>query len=144
MKQPIPVFEGDIVDNKLKLSDRERKAMSLWCNTFLDGTHLDVTIRKHKEKRTNDQNRYYFGVVIPILADFFGHDSAEAMHEDLKLKFNPVDSKLDKSKKIGGSTTKMSTVDFYSAENSYIERIVRWASIEYSIYIPPPVKSEPE
>lgn len=81
-------------------------------------------------------------MVIPILADFFGHDNPEDIHEDLKLKFNPIQSKIDSTKKIGGSTTKLSTVDFYSAENSYVERICRWAADEYGIYIPPPKKIE--
>ena len=142
MKQPIPVFEGDIVNRKLKLFDHVKKAMALWCSTFKDGTKLDITIRKHKEKRSNEQNRYYWGVVVPILADFFGHDNPEDMHEDLKLKFNPMESKIDKNKIIGGTTTKLSTIDFYSAETSYIERICRWAAGEYGIYIPPPKKAE--
>jgi len=142
MKQPIPVFEGDIVKRKLKLFDHVKKAMALWCSTFKDGTKLDITIRKHKEKRSNEQNRYYWGVVVPILADFFGHDNPEDMHEDLKLKFNPMESKIDKNKIIGGTTTKLSTVDFYSAEDSYIERICRWSAMEYNIYIPPPKKIE--
>ena len=142
MRHPTPIFEGDIVKHELKLLDREKESIKRWCATFKDGTHVVITIRKYKTKRTNEQNRYYWGVVVPILADYFGHDNVEDMHEDLKLKFNPVESKIDKTKKIGGSTTKLSTIDFYSAENSYVERICRWASMEFSIYIPPPKKIE--
>lgn len=142
MRQPVPVFEGDVVNRKLKLFDHVKKSIALWISTFKDGTKLDIVIRKHKGKRTNEQNRYYWGVVIPILADFFGHDNSEDIHEDLKLKFNPIQSKIDSTKKIGGSTTKLSTVDFYSAEDSYIERIVRWSASEYGVYIPPPKKAE--
>lgn len=144
MKKPIPIFEGNIVDKKLKMLDREKKAFVRWCATFPNGTKLDITARKHKSKRTNDQNAYYWGVVIPILADYFGHDNPESMHEDLKREFNPVQSKIDPEKTIGGTTTKLSTVDFFSAEDSYVERICRWASMEYEIYIPPPKKVEPE
>lgn len=142
MKQPIPVFEGDIVDKKLKISEREKEAMRRWCATFPNGAHIDITVKKHKSQRTNDQNAYYWGVVIPILADYFGHDNAEDMHEDLKLEFNPVKSKIDNTKTIGGSTTKLSTVEFFSADDSYVERVCRWASKDYSIYIPPPKKAE--
>ena len=53
-------------------------------------------------------------------------------------------SKIEPGKKIGGTTTKLSTVDFFSAETSYVERICRWAAIEFSIYIPPPKKAEKE
>ena len=142
MKQPVPIFQANIVDKKLKFFEHEKVAMARWIATFKNGNKVDIVIRKHKEKRTNEQNKYYWGVVIPILADYFGHDNAEDMHEDLKLKFNPAESKIDQGKIIGGTTTKLSTVDFYSAEDSYIERICRWAASEYSIFIPPPKKSE--
>lgn len=144
MKQPIPIFSGDIVNGKLKLFEHEKEAIRRWCMTFKSGTHVDITIRKHKSKRTNDQNAYYWGVVIPILASHFGYDQEE-MHEELKLLFNPIKSKIDPSRTIGGSTTKMSTEDFYSDnENSYIERICRWAATEYGVYVPPPKKAENE
>ena len=142
MRQPIPIFQADVVDKKLKFFEHEKQAIARWVSTFKNGTKIDIIIRKHSSKRTNEQNKYYWGVVIPILADFFGHDSVESMHEDLKLEFNPVPSKIDPKKIIGGTTTKLSTVDFYSAEDSYIERICRWAASEYSIFIPPPKKSE--
>ena len=142
IKQPVPIFEGDIVNKKLKLFDHEKKAIALWATTFPNGTKVDITIRKHKEKRSNDQNRYYFGVVIPILADYFGHDSVESMHEDLKLEFNPVPSKIDTTKIIGGSTTKLSTEEFFSKEDSYVNRICRWSAEKYGLYIPPPKKAE--
>ena len=142
MRQPVPVFEGDIVNKKLKISEREKESIKRWCATFPNGTHVDLTIRKHKTKRTNDQNAYYWGVVVAILADYFGHDNAEDMHEDLKQVFNPIKSKVKPGKTIGGTTTKLSTVDFFSAETSYVERICRWAAEEHNIYIPQPKKVE--
>ena len=141
MRQPVPIFEGDIVEGKLKLLPHIKQAISRWCHTFQTGTHVDITIRKHKTKRSNKQNAYYWGVVVPILANHFGYDQEE-MHEELKLLFNPVQSKIDPGRKIGGSTTKLSTVEFFSDEDSYIERICRWAASEYGVYIPPPEKAE--
>lgn len=140
MKQPVPIFEGHIVDKKLKLLDVEKLAIARWIATFSNGTKLDIIIRKHRSNRTNEQNRYYWGVVIPILADYFGHDNPEDMHEDLKFKFNPIPSKVEANRIIGGTTTEMTTVEFFSAETSYVERICRWAAMEYSIFIPPPKK----
>ena len=140
MKQPTPRFFAVIKKSKLDIVDHEKEAIKRWCRTFKDGTKIDITIRKHSSKRTNLQNRYYWGTVVAILADYFGHDNAEDMHTDLKEKFNPVESKLEPGKMIGGTTTKLSTIDFMVAEDSYVERICRWASMEYSIYIPPPKK----
>jgi len=143
MKQPIPKFEADVVDKKLKLFDHEKKAIARWVATFQNGTKLEITIRKQKTKRTNDQNAYYWGVVIPILSDYFGHDNPEDMHEDLKQEFNPIESKVKPGTKIGGTTTKLSTVEFFCDETSYVERICRWAAMEHGLFIPPPKKVEP-
>ena len=124
------------------MMDHEREAIRRWVSTFKIGTRFDIIIRKHNSKRSDDQNRYYWGTVIPIIADYFGYDSAEDCHEDLKMKFNPVESKLQPGKIIGGSTAKMDTVEFYSDESSYVSRICRWAAVEYGLYIPPPKKAE--
>ena len=142
MKQPVPLFSADVVDKKLKFFEHEKLAIARWISTFKNGTKLDIIIRKHSSKRTNEQNKYYFGVVVPILADYFGHDSVESMHEDLKLEFNPVPSKIDPTKIIGGSTTKLSTEEFFSKEDSYVNRICRWSAEKYGLYIPPPKKAE--
>lgn len=141
MRQPTPIFEGDIVDGKLKLQRRTKEEISRWLLTFKTGTHVDIKIQKHKTQRSLEQNAYYWAVVVPILADHFGYE-IEEMHEELKLMFNPIQSKIDPNRKIGGSTTKLSTVEFYSDENSYIERICRWAATEYGVYIPPPKTDE--
>ena len=141
MKRPTPIFEGDIVDGKLKLLPQIKESISRWVRTFKTGTHVEITIRKYRTKRTNDQNRYYWGVVVPILSDHFGYDPEE-MHEELKFLFNPLQSKIDPNRTIGGSTTKMSTVEFYGDEDSYVEKICRWGATEHGIYIPPPEKVE--
>uniref|UniRef100_A0A6H1ZLE9 Uncharacterized protein n=1 Tax=viral metagenome TaxID=1070528 RepID=A0A6H1ZLE9_9ZZZZ len=143
MKQPIPIFEGLITpDHTVFYSDHVQEDRRRWLATFKPGARVDETIKKHRKDRTLLQNAYYFGVVLPILAKYFGHDNTEDMHEDLKLEFNPVESKIEPGKKIGGTTTKMSTEEFMASETSYVERICRWAATEHGLYIPPPKKAE--
>ena len=139
MKQPTPTFSGfvDRDTGKLTILDYVKESIKRYCLT-LKGKEVDIIIRKHRKNRTNDQNNYYFGVVLPILAEYFGHDNIENMHEEMKELFNPIESKVKPGKKIGGSTAKMSTEEFMASETSYVERICRWAATEYSIYIPPP------
>jgi len=141
MKQPTPIFEGDILDGKVEFNQATKEAMARWIKTFKNGTHVECTIRKHRSKRSNEQNRYYWGVVISILSDHFGYDPEE-MHEEMKLMFNPIRSKIDPARTIGGSTTKLSTVEFFSDEQSYVERICRWAAEQHGVYIPPPDSAE--
>ena len=38
----------------------------------------------------------------------------------------------------------MSTVEFFHDEDSYVERICRWAASEHGVFIPPPEKAEKE
>ena len=141
MKQPEIIFEADIVDSKLKMLGHVKQAISRYVSTFKNGTKVDITIKKHKNDRTSLQNRYYFGTVIKILGNHFGYDPEE-MHSEMKEMFNPVPSKIDPSRMIGGSTKKMSTVEFFHGEDSYVERICRWAAMECGVYIPPPVKDD--
>jgi len=140
MRQPIPIFEGDIVDGKLKIQKHVKAEIARWCLTFKTGTHVEIIIRKFHSKVSDLQRGYYFGVVVPILADYFGYDN-EDMHSELKLKFNPVESKINPGVIIGGSTTKMNTVHFFSDETSYVNRICRWAASDHGLYIPPPSKA---
>lgn len=54
----------------------------------IEGKRVIVSLREHKRKRSNNQNRYYWGVVIPLVLEMFtdaGNDTtAEEVHEFLK------------------------------------------------------------
>ena len=135
IRQPVPIFEGDIIDKKLKLLKYEKEAIRRWVSTFKNGTHVDITIKKHKSKRTNDQNAYYWKIVVGILANEFGYEPDE-MHMVLREKFLRIHDEKHPDFVIAKSTTKLSTVEF----NDYIEKIQRWAAIEHQTYIPDPEK----
>jgi hypothetical protein len=77
----------------------------------------------HDLNRTNRQNSLYWGVYIPTCADHFGYFPDE-MHEEWKLMFLGVDSKLTPGAKVGGSTTKLTTKQF----KDYLEKIIIWAT----------------
>ena len=132
------LFIANIRKAKIEWSVREKDRLQRVLKCLKDGLY-DISICKHKNKRTLDQNAYYFGVVIPILSKYFGYEPEE-MHEELKLKFNPIKSKLNPDKIIGGSTRKMSTTEFFGNDLSYVERIRRWAAVEFKINIPDPEK----
>ena len=44
------------------------------------GTDVDVTIRQHKAQRSSAQNRYWHGVVIPLIADELGWSREDRPH----------------------------------------------------------------
>lgn len=124
----ISIFYGII--NAGRLFFQNRNQFDDYLAKYKDGTRVEVTVRKYRRTRTLEQNRYYWGVVIYILADFFGY-SKEEMHEAMKWKFlKQVDMPIETVR----STTDLSTKEF----SDYIENIVRWASSEYQVVIPDP------
>lgn len=98
---------------------------------------VEVIVKKYRKQRSNDQNEYYWGVIVDILADHWGYTKDEA-HEAIKLKFLVV-KRPGKPDTIG-STRKMNTVQ---AENFYAN-IRMWAAQDYSIIIPLPNETEAE
>jgi len=130
-----PRFRAKIIDGKciLEKPDLYRGYIS----TIKDGSFVSITIKKWKKKRSDLQNRYYWGVVIPILSEFCGYESDE-MHEALKWKFLRVPASLDRTLETVSSTAMLSTTEFIE----YIDAIKRWAAIEYHVVIPDPDEVE--
>lgn len=122
------IFYGKVKNGKLKLDNPQGYLVTL---SRLEGQDIELTIKKQRQVRSLQQNAYYWSVVVAILADYFGYEPDE-LHDELKLKFNPKHSKIDYDKTYGGTTTKMSTQEF----SDYIDRVIRWASLEYNIVIP--------
>jgi hypothetical protein len=105
-----------------------------------EGRYLMVVEKKNK--RSTQQNRYYFGCVLPIVleglrdAGWKEFEDAEEVHECLKHKFlkkHVANADGEAMEKIA-STKKLSTVEF----NEYIENIAQWAAEYLNVYIPPP------
>jgi len=126
MKNLAPIWRGQIENGKLKLVNQE--LFRRYLHSLIG--EVELIVRKWKKRRTNNQNSYYWGVVIPILCESLGY-SDEEMHEALKWKFlrNKEREKLPTVK----STASLSTIEF----KNYIEEIVRWASQD-GIIIPDP------
>jgi len=96
----------------------------------------ELFVRRRKRIRSLQQNRYYFGVVVRILADEWGWRPKE-LHNALKMKFLLIVSDDDKPNRIG-STTDLDTIGF----EEYLEKIRTWAREDYNIIIPLPNEIE--
>jgi len=121
-------YSGKVINNKLVLHDKQSLTNAI---KKLNGKYVWLTLEVAYRQRTTQQNRYYWGVVIPELCEFFGY-SADEMHEALKWKFLRVvrDGLPDTVR----STTELSTIEF----NEYIAGISEWAFADYDIVIPTP------
>ena len=122
----VPIFTGIIDKGKLILDQPQKYLVHL---ASLENRRVELILRKRRSQRSIEQNRYYWGVIVEILADHFGYNPEE-MHEALKFHF--LKSHEDKLVTVK-STAKLSTDEFAR----YINQIVIWAATEYQIFIPP-------
>ncbi len=97
-----------------------------------DGEEITITAHKRRSKRSNKQNAYWWGVVIPLLAEEIGYTHDE-MHEALKAKFlSKYDAERDLMKV--GSTAKLSTGEF----TELMDAVMLWAAEKVGVVLPLP------
>ena len=133
-------FLGTIKSGKLELSFKDYFLRYL--RNFREGTLVHLVVKEARRQRTSgkddeksNENGYYWGVVIPVLADEFGYSSDE-MHEALKIKFMRTGG-TDELPRIG-STARLNTKDW----ENLMEKIRIWALTEHDIKIPLPNEAD--
>lgn len=101
----------------------------------LSGKRVYVIVDTERQKRSNDQNEFYWGVCLKLISDHTGY-TCEELHDILKYKFLGTDEKKIGSEtvKILKSTTKLNTLQF----EEYLGRIRDWASTKLNVIIPLP------
>jgi len=93
----------------------------------LNNKKIILTVSIPKKQRSNQQNRYFHGVILPILSNHLGYFKDE-MKVILKYKFLMTESKVVKS------TSNLTTKEF----EDFNSKIRTWASVEHCLYIPKP------
>lgn len=100
----------------------------------LSGKRAEITVRPETKSRTNEQNRYLWGVVYKYISEEIGYEP-EQVHELMKFKFLKIEILVKGNPEtVIRSTTELSTEEF----NQYVERIVRWAAEFLGLVIPDP------
>lgn len=100
----------------------------------LSGKRAEITVRPETKSRTNEQNRYLWGVVYKYISEEIGYEP-EQVHELMKFKFLKIEILVKGNPEtVIRSTTDLSTEEF----NQYVERIVRWAAEFLGLVIPDP------
>lgn len=129
MTQPVPVFTGRVAQGKVEWDSPAEAAR--WTRT-LEGERIQITIRKWRGRRTDNANRYYWGVVVALIAEHCGYDPEEC-HDALKLLFltdHGSEGPLPHVK----STASLNTTEFCD----YIDRVRAWAATDLGVVIPDP------
>ena len=144
-KQLYLTYHGPVSDDgRINLPKRSRQEIG----QAFAGQQVEVTIKKLRRTRSNEQNRYYWGVVVAMVLQALydlgnqqlkpGHpDSANIVHEFLKQRFLPPVIACDahgQELRLPPSTRKQSTVEMMD----YVSEIQMWASEFLNIVIPDP------
>ena len=111
------------------------------------GKDIEVIFRRPRKQRSSEQNRYYWGAVIPAVLQGFrdlGNDldpgnpeHAEVVHQYLKARFLPPREVADASgeaHRLPGSTAGLSTAQMMD----YIAAVQQFAAEFLNVNIPEP------
>jgi hypothetical protein len=131
----IPVFVGTVdARGSLDFAPAVRGLMRAHLLRLKPGTPIEVTLKRWRNKRSSQANRYYFGVVIPLIAEHCGYDKQE-MHELLAMRFLRIEDDP-----ITGAPRRTSTPETDSQEFAdYVDHCIQFAA-ELGIEIPEPTR----
>lgn len=108
-----------------------------------EGKDVIVTIEKRKSKRSNAQNRFFHGVVIPIIqqgyleAGWIEGKSFEWTKNEIKkacLIKEAVNEKTGEVKQYVGETSGLTKSEFMD----FIAEVQQWAMESLNVYVPDP------
>ena len=126
-----PIFSGRVENGRLVIENLDK--FREYLTTLQD--RVQIIVRKPKKKqRSNEQNRYLWGVCYKLLSEWSG-DTTEEWHEICKQMFvEPTKKIIDgNTYEIRKSSTALNTKEF----TDYIEKIRRFGA-EHGVIIPDP------
>ena len=126
----MPAFKLEIKDRKVHGRDWLWASVKRLFQTLPDGEYLWPHPEKPKRKRSDQQNRYYWGVVIKLISAHTGYEPEE-MHQIMAEKYLSYEKN---GRTFTRSTTKLKTMEF----EDYMEQCRRFAAIDIQVYIPLP------
>lgn len=126
------IIRGQVSEvGTLELSQPARGLMQKQLDK-LRGAPVELTIRRFRNKRSDQANRFYWGVVVPLIAEHCGYEKDE-LHELLAMRFLRIDDDP-----ITGSPRRKHTPATDSKEfGEYVDSCIRFAT-ELGVYIPQP------
>ena len=118
------IIRGESKNGKLVLDRAEQEALEKTLEQFPG--KLELILRRPFQQRSLNQNKYYRGVVLPLIAEKTG-DTPAAEHEHIKEQL------------LGGNC---STADLSKKEfEVFKDQIIAWAA-QWDIIIPDPERVE--
>lgn len=138
----VPIFHAHISEDgqRVVFAEQERLLRRGYLKR-LAGKAVDVLVRVHRNRRSDKQNRWHWGIAVPLIAQELGYDKHE--HEDVhyalvaKCFGTHFDERL-KQDVPNKRSSSLSTDEF----SQLMEWEVRFAAQELGIVVPLPGESE--
>jgi hypothetical protein len=132
-------YIGKIEDGRLRILNKRMFDAHI---ESLNGKEVSIILDKNTKKRSNNQNAYYHGVVLPIVkaglidAGFENYRNNEQVHDLLKFRFLKTNESNTDGEFIERikSTSELSTSQFMD----FIAEVQQWATEFLNVYIPEP------
>jgi hypothetical protein len=113
----------------------------------MEGKNLVITIKEQGKRRSDKQNAYYWGVVIPAIKDLFEAVGTSLTPEDVHCFLKEHVAGMMKvillpdggRRAIVESSTKLTTVEW----ESYMDKVRAWAA-QWGVVIPLPMEEMPD
>lgn len=129
------------VANDGRLNLYNRKGFGAAIAKHFKDAEVTLTIEKKQTERTMQQNRYYWGVIIPLVRDALkdaGYratkDTAHRLIKHLFVQEELVNEQTGELITFTGSTSSLSKDEFMVL----IDHIQQWAAEEFGLVIPDP------
>ncbi len=128
---PAPQFHGEVKGGRIKFDNRPVLDRLL---ATLEGKRIVVSVKEDRKRRSLRQNAFWWGVVIPEIADEIGYDRHE--HEALHYELVKVWAGSHRNEKTGldlpnKRSSELSTEEF----SDLLEWAVRFAAEKLGMFI---------
>ena len=138
MRTDGPVYASGIVRNG-RLKIRQSDVLGAQLAELRDGV-VEIEVRRKRATRSQQANAWYWSQVVGRVAEHTGYTPDE-IHDIYKAKFLPKrlafadgNGEVKGEFVIGGTTTRLSKLEFYE----YCESIREWAADTLGVVIPDP------
>lgn len=125
---------SNVINGNLK---RNRSQILETIKSF-EGRDVLITFEKPKKKRSNNQNSYYWGIIVPITKQAIKTEwgeiwNSQKVHEFYKMQFNTIEIVNEKTGEVINvpkSTTENTTTDQEEYHSQIREFLKEWFSVD--------------
>ena len=121
----MPTFQAEVHNGRAHLYNRVAYDAFI---TQMEGKRITVEVEKWSPRHSDNQRKFYFGVVLKALERANIGYFKDEFHQICKDRFLAVEKN---GRTFARSTTTLSTAEF----SDYLERVIVWAATEFGVVI---------